>query len=137
MEKMLDVYKYTLDMLRHELALVTHGEQPSQRVIRKLKRRINYYQAYIALISSCLPVISGYFTQPIFVINRFWKEYCAQNNYCYETFPDASDFFEWFCHSNTIKEESSLDLQDMEGRETLYLSLLQVYPDWLFPDKCL
>ncbi len=97
-------FEKTLQSLLREL---NKAEQRTagKRKIRRLKRQIDFCNAYLLLLQECLTVIAPFHPHPIYLVNRFWTDFNTWDNFCDGIYPSGKDFFSWYFDSKTIEAE--------------------------------
>jgi len=78
----------------------------SEVSLRSLQRCLKWCLAYVLLQSYCGKVIQPYCSQGSMIIKKFWIIYWERRFFLDQP-PTAQDFFEWYCDSNTIREEAT------------------------------
>jgi len=80
---------------------ITH---PTERALRKLKHCLKWSIAYSLLQSEGLRMIRPFHQNPLAVIKWFWIEYSEQH-FLTNSPPTLKEFMEWYCNSDTIRED--------------------------------
>ncbi len=84
-------------------------ECETRRAVRKLHKCLKWTTAYTFIQSYCGEIIKKYSKQHGILIKKFWIEY-VQQHLIEDIPPTPNDFFIWYCKSETILEERSLQL---------------------------
>lgn len=88
-----------------EMAEESSKEQDKTRHnVKKLHRCLKWCTAYAFLQSYCGEIIKPYSTHYGILIKKFWVAYC-EKFFSADLPPTPQQFFEWYCDSNTIKDE--------------------------------
>ena len=80
-----------------------NGDKMKQTITR-LHSCLKWSTAYAFLQSHCASIIKPYTLEANIIIKRFWVEY-GEKNFEKECPPTPKEFFEWYCDSQTIRED--------------------------------
>jgi len=92
-----------------KLALITENSEDDkmQKSIKRMHTNLKWSIAYAFLQNYCGEIIKPYSQYSSMIIKKFWIDYIEQF-FMTNLPPTPQSFFEWYCDSKTIMEESCL-----------------------------